>query len=210
MQFYAFTGKTQYDRAPYALPSDLNFVLFNATDILSYSLHPSAKNRERAVEGTARLRSLIDEGGYGVVDASLTHLLFEKNVGKPLNSLVSAVTKAPQTLRPPKKNQDDPLELLGSAPSGDGLTLYFKKSADTDATYALRVGDTLVPIMYGLYPAAALKKNEAVSMTIPLTFDPIVFARVEGQPDLDSFMRITNTITRFEEIARLDPLPLPQ
>lgn len=66
---YAYLGANQYAFAPYELPADLQFILLDQHDALTYAVQfPSVRwSAPYAAEGSARLQKIIADGRFGIV-----------------------------------------------------------------------------------------------------------------------------------------------
>lgn len=78
---YASAGKTQFDKAPYALPSDVTSILIDANDLVAYS-----------AEDATRLHDIL--ASFGVIAAQEQFFLLERGKGVPLFDAIKQ--KAPE------------------------------------------------------------------------------------------------------------------
>ena len=179
---YGFIGKKQFTDIDYRLPDDLETILIDFDDLLTYGVQFPNSQQWQAYygQGDDNLRKLIEEQGFKVSKIADSFVILDKSSGLGVNLYETGIFNDIQNEQPVKI--DDKIEFLGFSQgltlnSGHNLlpiTLYFKALQPMAENYQLRLiiknknGQTVhskvYPLAYGLYPTSEWQADEMVKI----------------------------------------------
>ena len=179
---YGFIGKKQFTDIDYRLPDDLETILIDFDDLLTYGVQFPNSQQWQAYygQGDDNLRKLIEEQGFKVSKIADSFVILDKSSGLGVNLYETGIFNDIQNEQPVKI--DDKIEFLGFSQgltlnSGHNLlpiTLYFKAFQPMAENYQLRLlikdkgGQTVhskvYPLAYGLYPTSEWQADEMVKI----------------------------------------------
>lgn len=183
---YAFLGQRQLSREPYELPRDVEYLLMDGDDILTYELlYPSTHPKgEQVATGDNRLRELVNGRGFSLLASAGEWTLWKRGNGEPLE-IARTLRDAPQPMFTSGESQDG-ITLLGASPLSDmlehpytpddfllvPLSLLWKNESahkkNVHLRFTLRASDGetewehLSPLGYGFLPTSEWRAGEII------------------------------------------------
>ncbi|MBI2427082.1 MAG: DUF2079 domain-containing protein, partial [Candidatus Kerfeldbacteria bacterium] len=182
---YAFIGQKQYSTEPYTLPSDVEYLVIDGWDLLTYPIQyaPSRIHSQNIATGAGRLRALTEDGGYDLMSAAGERTLWKKSSKKrtgvvtrsqtiPTLDAKTAAREGTRTLEGLVRDDDMPKQLYNPETTVlVPLSLVWSVSEKQEDTLQLRISlladgtpiwDTLSPLAFGLYPTNEWRIGEYI------------------------------------------------
>ncbi|MDO8560108.1 MAG: DUF2079 domain-containing protein [bacterium] len=231
---YAFIGRQQLSTLSYALPNDIDFVLLDTEEFLTYHLQYRAHGlyHNDYPTAAANLRAQLAVGNFGVIGVAGSTVLLERNASSTI-ALATVLPGTPADVRGDPQDLDGGVRFLGyraGAPAPGPmprerqlpLVLYWSvNSAQPAPLYWQLISDgkprgALQPVGNGVLPVTDWPQSAVVETTTwlwrPQTTEKLALQVVAVDsgglflaPDLASELRVTKT-TRVGEPIPLDDL----
>ena len=182
---YAFIGKKQFTDLDYQLPNDVEIILMDADDFLTFGVQfPNSRQWQQYYQnGDDNLRKLIDQRGFKVSKIIDSLVILEKDNDWGIR-LYETAAQFNDVKNKQNINLDDKMKFLGFSPITYPpsvanyrllpVALYFKPLQKMEENYQLKlllknkngqiVHEKLYPLAYGLYPTTEWQTNETVKI----------------------------------------------
>jgi len=174
---YAFLGKRQYSERDYPLPADLNLVVLDAQDFVTYQLQfVDAENRKNDyASGAARFRRLLEDRDLMLTDVTDTLLTFQRAGADRLSEFVQRTPQPPLSGIEFALQAELLLDIEGQAilrvhgQVGNPSLPNVQVRLNWLAAKGKKLETRLLPLGYGLVPTSTWQLGEVVTTTFVLT-----------------------------------------
>lgn len=194
---YAFIGQRQFSETPYELPHDAEYLLIDFDDFISYQFQfPDTPIYKDAYQyGDDKIRSLIAERGFGLIEIIDTVALYKRNAG--MDRQIYAINPGPVST----ENQSAAVSLVNyqlgtptTSINDSPLKLYFldlswQINKKLEANYhflleAQKEGKSawqkIYPLGYGLYPTSEWGSQDTTKTSYWLAVPPEISKEIDN------------------------------
>ncbi len=171
---YAFLGKRQYSETVYPLPKNLDLVIIDAQEFITYQIQYSrrADREEEYASGPARLKTLLESRGLKLSQIFDTLLVFSKTANLNLELTTPQTDLSPAGSKPIKLSLAEKNLKIGQGgvvkldlnarinqPSNDNYQVELTWYDENQKILESR----LLPLGYGLQPTSTWQSTESVT-----------------------------------------------
>jgi hypothetical protein len=185
---YSFLGKKQLSTADYQLPENINYLLADLAETVTYQMQYEDLKfyRENYYQGANRLRKLIAGQNLGLINLQDTLAIFKRDEPSKF-SLYEIKKSPPQDLFNCQRiaNSEQPSRIATQNVAGGRTAIYFSCQVQfinpPTENYQLELeqkkdGQTvysrLLPLAYGFYTTSELKPDELLITKYNLILSP--------------------------------------
>ncbi len=182
---YIFIGKQQFSDKDFPISDDVDYILIDFDDFITFNIQfpGTAWTAPHYKTGDDRIRKLLNEGRFGVLEVVGNTVLFKKNYSNQIK-LYEIFDKTDSLEFPQKvldKSLNGKIKFIGYN-SNSALFEYqfFWQALDKmEKNYALQIevmqGSEIIykknyPVAYGLYPSSEWHKNQIVKVNYLFNF----------------------------------------
>ncbi|MDX9893613.1 MAG: DUF2079 domain-containing protein [Patescibacteria group bacterium] len=146
---YAFLQRQQFLSQNYQLPTNTKYLIFDFNDLLTYQLQYENNPFYRQTYQTVRpsFKNLFN--GFGLVDITDTHSLWQKDYS-PQKKLIMIVDDQTPIQHPANQTLTDNLTFLGWNKPNDYYQFFWLVKNHLSPNYYLKITDKKFPLFYGL------------------------------------------------------------
>ncbi|OGY41458.1 MAG: hypothetical protein A2Y82_00915 [Candidatus Buchananbacteria bacterium RBG_13_36_9] len=162
---YVFLGQQQYGAGLYPIPDNIENLLIDFNDFLTYHVQYSEDIKDYYYQGDNNLRKLLTEKNFKLKKASNTLALYQKDYQGQKLALYKILDKKPELVQAQVQIINNQLEFLGSQKKDNQLILYFQASEPISTNYFLQADNQLYPLGFGLYPTTEWQKDQIIALT---------------------------------------------
>ncbi len=204
---YSFLGKKQYSTQAYQLSADVDYILADLAETITYQMQYEGLKFYQAdyYQGANNLRKLIEDNNFGLVEIKDTIAIFKKD-SPPNYQLYTLETSTPQNIfHCQQGDQSNSFLLLSCQVQFDNkptdnyqLELEIKKDGKI-------ISSRLLPLAYGFYQTRELEPDQLLTtnyqlLTPPATAHQICLhlVKLQGALGINARRSIFNFITQKE------------